>query len=238
MFEVHPEDQQVLKMIEAIIGRELVQLEAFNPGTYQVATYQCNPKGRVIALGLESLGIQDIPPLFHLDSLRVLLLGENRIQSLTPLQHLDSLQILSLYENQIHDITPLQHLSELTTLILEENQIEDISCLSKLKKLKHLDVHGNAIKAIPAPLCHHFSQVRLDWDNHPDFFIGKNPLINPPIQVVKQGREAVLAHFGTHAPSIRVQGTAKRQPSSKTQPAMPQYWSDSERPSNGSHSPY
>ena len=68
--------------------------------------------------------------------------------------------------------------------------ISDISFLEKLTQLQSLDLSSNQISFIPEFV------FKLDnWKRIVDEIIDNNPISNPPIEKIKQGRESVLDWF-------------------------------------------
>ncbi|MCP5048840.1 MAG: GTP-binding protein, partial [bacterium] len=94
-------------------------------------------------------------------------LAEEALQGLTYLQ---------LSFNQLTDISPLQGLNALKELRLSNNQLTDISPLQGL-------ILRSGI------------QVKWAYDGGRGIFLEYNPLETPPVEVVKQGTEAVRNYF-------------------------------------------
>lgn len=113
-----------------------------------------------------------IEELFWLKDLDI---SNHNISNISSLEKLSGLQKLDLSHNMISDIRFLEKLTGLQTLDLRSNQISDISPLIPVLK-KGMDIsfreYGRGIR------------------------LNKNPITTPPIEVVKQGREAVLRYFG------------------------------------------
>jgi len=142
--------------------------------------------------------ISDISPLTPLACLKELDLSENLIADISPLSALTSLQELVLAENQILDIDPLSALTFLRELDLAENQISDISPLTSFDCLEAINLADNTILQLPF----NFTQQSLTYVFKDNFFlhIGEcnlynNKITEPPLEVVKQGREAVIRYW-------------------------------------------
>ncbi len=159
--------------------------------------------------------ILDISVLSHLTNLTELYLGGNQISDISVLSHLTNLKVLYLYNNQVSDISALGCLTKLTSLNLYNNRVSDISALSNLLNLIDLDLENNQISDISA-LSHLTSIIELDIKNNQiadvrflinmikkglsigfdaSISIGNNPLVNPPIEIIEQGNEAILRYF-------------------------------------------
>ena len=163
------------------------------------------------SLDLSSNQISDIHFLENLTGLQSLDLRSNQISDISSggvplLSNLTGLQSLYLSSNQISDTSSggvplLSNLTGLQSLDLSSNQISDISFLEKLKGLQSLDLSSNQISDISflLPLL----KAGLEIDLKADFIFDLNNVIglkdnmitNPPLNIVKQGREAVIRFF-------------------------------------------
>ncbi|RFS17059.1 COR domain-containing protein [Emticicia sp. C21] len=163
--------------------------------------------------------IEDISFLQSLTQLHSLYLDSNQIRDISFLQSLTQLQTLYLSFNQIEDISFLQSLTQLHSLYLDSNQIQDIPFLQSLTQLRTLDLRNNQIKSIRfSKSLNQLQSLRLSnnqiQDIKPLLFLIKNgfkvysarfknngilladnPIINPPIEIVKQGSKAIIRYF-------------------------------------------
>lgn len=147
-------------------------------------------------LNLRDNKITDISPLKKLVNLRKLNLWDNKINDIEPLANLTQLTYLNLSENQIQNIDWLSALTELKILSLEKNEILDISKLNELIKLEKLDVRYNKIKKLPFAIAENLSEIAyLDTWDYEGINLFNNPLELPPIEVIKQKKQAVLNFF-------------------------------------------
>ncbi len=145
--------------------------------------------------------IKDITPLTNLTNLTSLSLRRNQINDITPLANLTNLTSLSLRRNQINDITSLKNLTNLTSLHLDYNRkIKDITPLTNLTNLTSLGLENNQINDITPlrVLLENNEELKISAkangiDN--TFYVGDNPLETPPMEIVHQGRKAVLDYF-------------------------------------------
>lgn len=78
-------------------------------------------------------------------TLRVLMLGKNRIRAISHLDKLVKLDVLDLHSNAITKVEQLGALSELRVLNLAGNRLTEIERLSNLKSLTELNVRRNYI---------------------------------------------------------------------------------------------
>jgi len=141
--------------------------------------------------------ITDITPLKDLKNLTELVLFNNQITNITPLKDLKNLTNLDLRRNQITDITPLKDLKNLTTLNLNNNQITDITPLKDLIKLKRLNLDNNKIKFFPKELLNLNLVIKLEDDWKDGIILQRNPIEEPPMEIMAQGREAIVEYFAS-----------------------------------------
>ena len=147
-------------------------------------------------LDLRSNQITDYSFLSGLTGLQTLYLSSNQITDISFLSGLTGLQTLYLSSNQITDISFLSGLTGLQTLDLRYNQITDISFLSGLTGLYTLDLSSNKITDIPSSIFELFHNYNLKDDIRINGLnLYNNPLSTPPVEIIKQGREAVLEYF-------------------------------------------
>ena len=151
-------------------------------------------------LGLNWCGISDLsqlPELSECTHLESLDLSDNRISDISFLSSLTGLQSLALSRNQISDISFLSSLTGLQSLTLSRNRISDISFLSSLTGLQSLALRDNRLKEIPPfifeKLDMEINMDGRDWDN--GLLLDGNPIESPPLEIIKQGRKAVLDWF-------------------------------------------
>jgi len=181
--------------------RELTQLTQLHLSYNQIADVApLKELTQLSQLDLNNNQIADVAPLRELTQLSQLYLRNNQIADVAPLRELTQLTQLHLSYNQIADVSPLRELTQLSQLYLSNNQIADVSPLKELTRLSDLDVRENILTKIPVSLISHFNFISVDsegiidsWDSC--FFIAENPLIDPPVEIIKHGREAVLRYF-------------------------------------------
>jgi internalin A len=149
------------------------------------------------SLDLSDNQIRDISILENLTGLTSLYLSNNQISDISILGKLTSLTRLDLSNNQISDISILGKLTSLTRLDLSNNQISDISILEKLKGLTSLDLRENQINNIKAfiPLMQKGLPINLKEFGREGIALYNNPIINPPLEIIKQGNRSILDWF-------------------------------------------
>jgi small GTP-binding protein len=153
------------------------------------------PLTALTKLHLHENQIADISPISPLTALTKLHLSENQIADISPISPLTALKELHLSENQIADISPISPLTALTKLHLSENQIADISPFIGLKNIERLDLNNNKITQLPDELVELGMEIKWKKDYSDSIILENNPLETPPIEIVKQGTEAVRNYF-------------------------------------------
>ncbi len=154
------------------------------------------------SLDLSKNNLSNCNFLEKLSNLQSLNLSENHIADFNFLTKFSQLQSLTLNKCSIKDITFLEKLSKLEILHLNENYIKDIHTLKKLNNLYILDLSFNYIEDI-YPLLH-FIEKRMPILLNSIYSLNKgvnqinlshNPISSPPIEILKQGNEAILRYF-------------------------------------------
>ncbi|HNI45372.1 MAG TPA: COR domain-containing protein, partial [Chitinophagales bacterium] len=125
--------------------------------------------------------LTDVSPLSGLAALTTLDLDNNHLTDVSPLSGLAALTTLRLHNNQLMDVSPLSSLSALTTLYLHNNQLTDVSPLLPLIKRSK-----NPLQLV-SKVWHETKKGEIN--------VKDNPLQIPPMEVIEQGREAVLRYF-------------------------------------------
>ncbi|MCP4580314.1 MAG: hypothetical protein GY839_01755, partial [candidate division Zixibacteria bacterium] len=147
-------------------------------------------------LFIHSNKLNDISLLKDLTTLSELNLSNNQIEDVSPLKDLKDLEVLLLSQNRINDIAALKYLKKLNFLWLWDNQIKDISPLKNLKKLKEIGLNSNNIEELPIWITDFNLDILYDIGAHDGkIHIGGNPLKSPPVEIAKQGKEAIKNYF-------------------------------------------
>ncbi len=147
-------------------------------------------------LSLDSNKISEIKGLDKLTSLTGLSLDSNKISEIKGLDKLTYLTYLWLSSNKISEIKGLDKLTSLTDLRLSSNKISEINGLDKLVALMKLDLSSNQIRGFEKSLVEKGLEIEVN-----DIFVENcinltgNPLESPPLEVVKQGNEAIKKYF-------------------------------------------
>ncbi len=142
--------------------------------------------------------ITNISEIANFNNLKELSFSKNNIDDFSAITKLKSLTKLSLLKNNISDISFLKDLKSLTTLDLSSNKISDISLLKDLKNLNRLHLQENPINELPKWITDFDVEIKWEKDrNYAEDFIlfYNNPITNPPLEIVKQGKQAIKSYF-------------------------------------------
>ncbi len=149
-------------------------------------------------LSLIGCSLVDVSPLGALTSLTSLDLEGNKVVDVSPLGALTSLTSLNLGSNRVVDVSPLGALTSLTSLDLKVNEVADVSPLGTLTQLTSLDISYNKIKILPQWVRGFKGEITWESSSRygpPGLFLKFNPLEKPPIEVVKEGKDAIINYF-------------------------------------------
>ncbi|MCJ7777837.1 MAG: leucine-rich repeat domain-containing protein, partial [Sedimentisphaerales bacterium] len=123
-------------------------------------------------------------------------LWATKISDISCLKDLTNLTELYLGGNQIRYLSPIKGLTNLTKLDLSYNEITDISVLKGLTNLTTLDLSYNKIKNLPPELLE--LGMEIIWEGRwveKGINLYDNPLESPPVEIVKQGKQAIREYF-------------------------------------------
>ncbi|MDW3196720.1 MAG: COR domain-containing protein [Cytophagales bacterium] len=148
------------------------------------------------SLNIHSNHIQDLMPLKELINLSSLKLSNNRIEHISAVKNLSNLNMLDLSNNKIRDIEAIAQLTNINLLDLSNNKIQNISPLNKLVELKHLDLTSNKVQDISSLKMIIQKGVKIATSGYRiGINLNGNPLTSPPLEIVKQGNQAILGYF-------------------------------------------
>jgi small GTP-binding protein len=123
-------------------------------------------------------------------SLQRLYLNKNQITEITEeISNLYNLQKLDLRGNQIKEIPKaITRLTNLETLDLSFNSLSEIpDSITRLTNLETLDLRNNSLSMVPDSI------TRLTNLSYLGLY--QNPITEPPLEVVKEGIEAIRQYF-------------------------------------------
>jgi internalin A len=142
------------------------------------SSYALDEHEQVIGLNLHNLELETLP---------------------TEVLQLEHLRSLSLYNNCLTAFpTALLDCTQLQQLSLSRNQIATIpDDIVRLKNLRFLDLTANRLKRLPETIL----ELGLDlfWEEQEfrleGVILQDNPLESPPVEIIKQGRDAIRVYF-------------------------------------------
>lgn len=140
--------------------------------------------------------IKNISALKSLKKMRLLYMDSCLITDLSPLQELQDLEKLSVDNNRINDIDVIEYLPNLETLSVRNNNISDIKPLIN-HPIKTIFLAKNPLRVLPRELFERNIDVEWSETGHKEGFVYlyNNPIQNPPLGVVKQGKNAILRYY-------------------------------------------
>jgi len=175
-------------------------------------------------LDISSNQLTSLPPeISELKNLTYLNISENQLTSLPPeISELKNLNILYIYRNQLTSLPPeISELKNLTYLNISSNQLTSLPPeISELKNLTYLNISSNQLTSLPPeiselknlteliisdnqltslPLEILELDLEIEWNTRTrksnTIYLSDNPFENPPVEIIKQGREAIINYF-------------------------------------------
>ncbi len=193
-------DLDIIKQLEREIRGELPKIEFDSIMMVFKNGYSLDEEGRVIGLNLDKMQLSKLPQsLFKLTNLKALSLFDNNIKEL-PIEifNLTNLHSLDLVDNQLSALpVEICNLTNLQSLNLAYNQLSALPVeIVNLTNLQSLDLAYNQLSALPVEITKLAIEIKWDYDGKgKGIYLADNPLETPPIEIVKQGREAVIEYF-------------------------------------------
>ncbi len=145
------------------------------------------------------------PEISKLKNLTTLDVSSNRLSLLPPeISELKNLTQFNISHNQLTSLFPeISEFKNLATLDIYGNRLSSLPPeISELKNLTTLDISGNRLTSLPPEI---LENLNFQWEGlytkweaklrKKGIFLEGNPLENPPVEIVKQGREAVINYF-------------------------------------------
>ncbi|WP_421798930.1 COR domain-containing protein [Haliscomenobacter sp.] len=174
------------------------------------------------SLDLSYCKLNELPKeLGELIQLKELILNDNmNLSGLSLLTQLQNLTTLRVHFTQVSDLSPLATMQNLTTLSVDFTKVSDLGPLAQLHNLKWLSVSSTEVRDL-SPLAQLYNLKLLDISNtkvgdltplksiivkgatvtnkkiiyKKHIYIKGCILINPPLEVIKNGNEAILRYF-------------------------------------------
>jgi internalin A len=152
---------------------------------------------RLTELDLSQNRLAEIKGLEKMTQLKELYLSGNQSAEIKGLGKLTQLTHLDLSDNGITEITGLESLAQLIELQLSGNKITKTKGLQTLVNLNKLLLENNSIIEIPEQLLEVGQPISwtTTYDGESGIYIGGNAIMTPPLDIVKQGDEAIREYF-------------------------------------------
>jgi Leucine-rich repeat (LRR) protein len=157
---------------------------------------------------LDNTQIEDLVPIAKLEDLFYLSLKSTNVNDLSPIKNLSHLVTLNIQHNEINDISTLSNFTNLEELDLSYTKVSDLSPLSGLSKIKIFDCSNTLVSDLSPilswikrgmPVFWGPSYIYVDEGHTEGIFIENCPLIHPPVEIAKQGKNAILNYFEERA---------------------------------------
>lgn len=145
--------------------------------------------------------IIDFGILEKFTKLELLFLSSDELINISFLRNLTNLRVLEIHSNKIEDYSIVAELVNLRRLELRYNEITDISFTGKLTNVEQLNLSRNQIEDIKPLLLLLKNGLEIDLNEEfnssfeKSILLYDNPITNPPLEIVEQGREAVINWF-------------------------------------------
>lgn len=192
------DDTLAIKKIESEVGKKL-QSVSYGELLWNDYAYYLNQENRVIGLIIRNLDVNQIQSsIYSLTSLVHLYLKNTNISDVSDdIKNLTSLDYLDLSNNKI-TLFPqgLLNLKKLQYIDLFDNSINQIPKeIINLTGLKRLDLRNNKLSKISSDLMSIDLGIRWERENTGGINLYNNPMQNPPIEIIKQGKKAIINYF-------------------------------------------
>lgn len=139
-----------------------------------------------------------------LSKLRSLSLDNNRLSTLPDnIGELSELKRLNLSSNELLSLpNSIGEIEGLKRLELTDNQLTTLpDSISRLKGLSTLDLIRNNISLFPQVLLKLDMEIYWDTGFYTGINLSQNPFVEPPVDVIKQGRESIADYFKEREPT-------------------------------------
>lgn len=135
----------------------------------------------------------------ELTELKTLYLNDNHIAQIpTEIKQLTKLENLDISKNRLKRIpSSVLKLTQLRDLRITDNQLTHLPYgIGSLNRLENLRLQNNQITELPDQITQLPIRISYKWD-YPwkGVYLDKNPLKNPPIEIVQKGKDAIINYF-------------------------------------------
>ncbi len=140
--------------------------------------------------------ISNLSVITDLPNLEYLNLSNNRLKNVRGINKLGQIRSIHLNNNEIVTIESLSDLKKLKEIFLSNNLLKSISFLQGARHIETIDLHNNQIKDLRAieDIISLRGIVNDKWKVG-TINVAKNPLEQPPMEIVNIGKDAVLRTF-------------------------------------------
>ena len=191
-----PTDLELIEQLQKDIGIKLAKLEFEVIMPDRRPGFSVDEKGNVTGLNLYNSKLNRFSAsISKFKNLKKLNLLSAQIPDILFLIDLTHLTELSLSGTHIIDISPLRGLMDLKELFLTGNRITDVSPLIGLTRLERLRLVNNNIKVLPEEFFELKMEIVFGDEQKAGIHLDGNPIENPPLEIVKQGKVAVKNYF-------------------------------------------
>jgi small GTP-binding protein len=139
------------------------------------------------------------PEISELKEMTQLYISVNKLTSLPPeISELKNLTQLNISYNKLTSLPPeISELKNLTQLNISYNKLTSLPPeISELKNLTQLYISYNKLTSLLPDILELGLAIKWKYQfREKGIFLEGNPLENPPIEIVQQGREAVINYF-------------------------------------------
>ncbi|MDM8560487.1 COR domain-containing protein [Candidatus Parabeggiatoa sp. HSG14] len=164
---------KIIRQLEQTIGKKLEKLDTLYVGS---VGYVQNERNQITELSLYECGLKELPlSIVKLQNLTELDLGRNQLSNLpSSIVKLKNLTELDLIGNQLSELPPeIGQLQNLTVFDLSNNQLNQFP-----KVLLDLNLE------VKMAYCRFYGDEGI--------YIEGNPFQTPPVEIVEQGRQAII----------------------------------------------
>jgi len=199
-----------LSTLPSEIGK-LQNLTQLDLSTNQLSTLppEIGKLENLTRLNLNDNQLSTLPPeIGKLENLTWLYLSSNQLSTLPPeIGKLENLIRLNLNDNQLSTLPPeIGKLENLTDLHLDNNPLSTLPPeIGKLEKLTRLSLFDNKFTHFPKVLL--ALDLAIQWNSkfyQKGIHIEDNPFETPPVEIVKQGRQAIVDYYAALAEEERL----------------------------------
>ena len=160
-------------------------------------------------LHIRNCSISGLDGINNLHALKMLFCHETLISNLSPVSHLINMTDISFSNTLVSDLSPLSKLINLQKISFAQTPVSDLSPLYGLDNLKQVSFENSYVDNL-SPLLNLIKiKIPVKWLTRdedslyiegeviePHSICVKNcPFTNPPVEIVKQGNDAILRYF-------------------------------------------